>query len=261
VQRLFGPALAAIAAVMVMGCQQQWVAPYSPDLQKRASDMLTDVAVWERHMREAAGTVAADPRYPEVQAKLQTWSGELEGMATIELGIDPGSTVCDAFLKSLGDRLEPGLTRMLPTGVTGASSVRKLQITTRCESLPGIFARMSKEVGKNIPDELQHQCRLPWLPDAYFLALSESRAAAGAPGSPRPAASPMAAKARSEAAKARPPAPGEEADIKLKCSSLFVPVTDGAGQRSSHGDALGPLIIQLESIIYREGRQAPPAGK
>jgi hypothetical protein len=44
-------------------------------------------------MRNAAGTAAADPRHPDVQAKLNKWSGDIEVMATIELAIDPGSAL------------------------------------------------------------------------------------------------------------------------------------------------------------------------
>ena len=71
----------ALAALLLSDCQQQWVSPYSPELQKRASDMLSDVASWEGQIRNAAGTAAADPRHPDVQAKLNKWSGDIEVMA------------------------------------------------------------------------------------------------------------------------------------------------------------------------------------
>ena len=35
--------LLAFGALLLSGCQQEWVSPYSADLQKRASDMLSDV--------------------------------------------------------------------------------------------------------------------------------------------------------------------------------------------------------------------------
>src|SRR5262249_23671811 len=91
-----------LVVVAVAGCHVQWVSPYSADLQKKATDMLSDVVSWEAHMRSVAGTAGADPRNPEVQAKLESWRGDIEAMSEIELSIDPGSTACDKFLATIG---------------------------------------------------------------------------------------------------------------------------------------------------------------
>jgi hypothetical protein len=51
-----------LVTLTLSGCEVEWVSPYSADLQKRATDMLTDVVAWETHMRGIAGSGAADPR-------------------------------------------------------------------------------------------------------------------------------------------------------------------------------------------------------
>src|SRR5271168_1645878 len=130
--------IALFTTIMLAGCQVQWVSPYSADLQKKATDMLADVVAWESHMREAAGTAAADPRNPDVQAKLQTWHGDVEAMSAIELGLDPGSTACDSFLAALSGRISGGLKQILPTTPAATSSAFKP--IAHCETLPGIFS-------------------------------------------------------------------------------------------------------------------------
>ena len=80
--------------------------------------MLAEVVAWESHMRAAAGTAAADPRNPDVQATLEKWHGEIEAMSEIELGIDPGSTVCDKFVATISGSISSGL-KKTPSGHPG----------------------------------------------------------------------------------------------------------------------------------------------
>jgi hypothetical protein len=51
-----------LVGALLLGCQAQFVSPYSVDVQKRASDMISEVSAWELQMRETAGTPDADPR-------------------------------------------------------------------------------------------------------------------------------------------------------------------------------------------------------
>ena len=57
---------------------------------------------------------------PEVQQQLAKWNAEIEAMADVEISIDPGSTVCDAFLQKIsgvGSSLLTGLdSKIAPSG-------------------------------------------------------------------------------------------------------------------------------------------------
>jgi hypothetical protein len=229
---------------MLAGCPVQWVSPYSADLQKKATDMLAEVVAWESHMRVSAGTAAADPRNPDVQATLEKWHGEIEAMSEIQLGIDPGSTACDEFVKTISGSISEGLKKILPTGPeAGGSGINPV---SHCETLPGIFTRMIKQVTVSIPNELS-QCKLPWLSDEYFVTLQEGRATAGAASPARPV---------STAAKAGVSSEPQQASVTTSCRSLFEPPSGTA-----HGNLVDPLIVDLDAIVYREGRQAPPSTK
>lgn len=237
--------------VMATACQVQWVAPYSAELQKRATDMLAQVVAWEDHMRAAAGTAAADPRDSEVQATLDQWHGEIEAMSEIELGIDPGSTVCDKFLATISGSVASGLKQALvQTSTAGSSAAKPI---THCETLPNIFTRMMQQVTGNsaqtpgIPFILDQQCRLPWLSDEYFTALRERGATAGA-SSP--------ARTTVEAGRAGTPSADQKATARQRCLGLFEPPSGAA-----HGALVNQLVVDLDAIIYREGRQAETAAK
>ena len=242
-----------LGALLLSGCQQQWVSPYSPELQKRASDMLSDVVGWEGQMRNAAGTAAADPRHPDVQAKLDKWSGDIEVMATIELAIDPGSSSCDKFLAAISGPVTEGMARVSPTMATVSSSLGAAPSSNYCESLPDIFERMKTQVNERFPRDLAEQCKLPWLSDRYFETLAEARATAGMPSSAR-------AQTSSQPADSVAPTAEQEALAKRRCGALFE-LGDGPGAHRIHGNLVSPLVVELDAIIYREGRQAPTGGK
>jgi hypothetical protein len=244
-------AIIILVYLILAGCHVQWVSPYNADLQKKATDMLSDVVAWEGHMRDAAGTAAADPRHPDVQAKLQSWQGTIEAMSEIEIGIDPEATGCDRFLAAISGLTLIQLKKVLPTTPAAGSSA--MQPLTHCETLPGIFTRMIQQVNGDtaaapgIPFILDQQCKLPWLPDEYFASLQEGRATAGASSPARPSA---------VSAKAGKPSVQEEAEATNRCRSLFVPPPG-----SVHGNLVDSLVIDLDAIIYREGREAPPVSK
>jgi hypothetical protein len=242
----------AVAALPLSDCQQQWVSPYSPELQKRAADMLSDVTSWEGQMRNAAGTAAADPRHPDVQAKLQKWNSDIEVMATIQLAIDPRSTSCDKFLAAIGGSVTEGLEKISPTIAAASRASGAAPLGNFCESLPDIFERMKIQVDERFPRDLAQQCKLTWLSDRYFETLVEARATTGAPSATRPQTS--------ETANSAPPSADQQLLAKRRCSALFE-LGDGPGARRIHGDLVGPLAVELDAIIYREGRQAPPSGR
>jgi hypothetical protein len=243
----------ALAALLLADCQQQWVSPYSPELQKRAADMLAEVAGWEGQMRNASGTAAADPRHPEVQAKLNKWSGDIEVMATIELAIDPSSTSCDKFVAAIGGPVTEGIARVSSTMATVSSSLGAASSGSYCESLPDIFDRMKTQVNERFPRDLAEQCKLPWLSDQYFETLAEARATAGMPSSAR-------AQTSLQPANSLAPTAEQEVLAKRRCGALFE-LGDGPAARRIHGDLVSPLVVELDAIIYREGRQAPTGAK
>ena len=245
------PRAVLLAIPLLAACQVQWVSPYSADLQTKATAMLSDVVAWEAHMRSVAGTAAADPRNPDVQAKLETWRGNIEAMSEIELSIDPGSTACDSFLAKLDGTITDRLRKALPT--TPAAAGSGIKPITHCETLPDIFTAMMQQVSDStdtpprpavIPLVLDQQCKLPWLSDDYFATLSEARATAGAssPARPTPAS-----------AQATKPTRDQQSIAIRRCRALFIPPP---GQ--VHGNLVHPLVVDLDAVIYREGRQAPP---
>jgi hypothetical protein len=243
-------AIAVIVMATLAGCHVQWVSPYSADLQKKATDMLADVVAWDSHMRDVAGTAAADPRNPDVQAKLEAWRGDIAAMTAIELGIDPDAANCDALLGAMGGRIAGTVKAVVPKAPGVANSAATLG---HCESLPGIFANMTKQVaasttdGDGIPVSLDQQCKLPWLPDDYFAALKETRATSGASSPARPA---------SASAKAGVPTDDQKALAVKRCRALFVPESGVV-----HGNLVDSLVTDLDAIVYREGREAPPSAK
>lgn len=245
-------ALIGFGALLLGSCQQQWVTPYSADLQKRASDMLVDVTIWEGQMRDAAGTAAADPRHPEVRAKLQQWNSNIEVMATIQLAIEPNSTTCDAFIRAISGAVAKQAKNEETIPVVGGFSNSPSSVDY-CESFPDIFERMKKQVSERFPRILDQQCKLPWLSDQYFKALAEARATAGAPSAPR--------RRKSQDAAAGVPPAGQERLAKDRCSALFDVSIGQPEVPRMHGNLLDPLVVELDAIIYREGRQAPQSAK
>jgi hypothetical protein len=251
-RKLLAQAVTAFLAICgLTACHVQWVSPYSADLQKKASDMSADVVTWESHMRSVAGTAAADPRHPDVQAKLASWQGTIEAMGQIELSIDPGSTACDRVLAAISGKISGDLKS--PLSSTPAAVSSDLKPITHCETLPNIFTRMTKQVSGDtvdsagIPFVLDQQCKLPWLSDAYFTTLQEARATAGASSPARPVP---------PTAKAGTPTDAQQADAIKHCQGLFVPE-----KGTIHGNLVDSLSTDLAAIVYREGREAPAATK
>jgi hypothetical protein len=147
------PAL-ALAAV---SCQANRVSPYSADLQKRATDMLSQTTAFELTLAETSDTSAADPGKPAMMAKLAGWAGEVEAMAAIENSIDPHSAACDKALDALAGNAVQSVARQ--AAAAGAMQAGNTPADLKCESLPDIFASMRGELVQRIPLTLGEQCR------------------------------------------------------------------------------------------------------
>ena len=78
-----------IIVPLATACTAQLVAPYNADLQQRASSMQAEVASWDLAMRHGAGTIADDPRNPDVIAQLNKWRGDADAMLTLAISSDP----------------------------------------------------------------------------------------------------------------------------------------------------------------------------
>jgi hypothetical protein len=188
-------------------------------------------------MLTAAGTVAADPRNPAVAGQLNKWKGEIEAMAAIEAGIDPGAAVCDKVVQSVLGGVAGSLEKLAPTAPAVPSSNAPASLALHCESLPDIFGKMMNEVTSRIPENLDQQCKVSWIPDSYFAGKS---AISGA-DAPKPPGNANAQRAAL-------------ANARERCVALFTPPLPTVGK---HGLLLNTLITELDSVIYREGRQAP----
>ena len=152
--RLALPVLALAAA----SCQPNWISPYSEDLQKRATDLLSDVTATEITLAHTSDRAAADPAQPAIQAKLAAWAGDVEAMAAIEESIDPGSAACDKALSALGGTAISSLeARATATGAMGHAGSAPLIL--KCESLPDVFARLRNEFVERVPAILASQCK------------------------------------------------------------------------------------------------------
>jgi len=114
---------------------------------------------------------------------------------------------------------------------------------------------MNTQLNSSIPASLE-TCKLPWLPDSYFVSLAEARASSGAPGAPRPKTQMVGAAGGESLVQAT-----EDVQIKVafNCRSLFLSEKKPDGSETLHGDLLSQITLDLDSIIYREGREAPLA--
>jgi hypothetical protein len=146
-----------VAALAVASCQANWVSPSNADLQKRAIDMLSDVAAFEFTLSQTSDTAAADPAKPAVVAKLAGWVGEVEAMSAIAGAIDPASSACDTSLNAIaGSAIQAAEAQAVATGALAAGTAPS---ALKCESLPDILASMRNELVQHIPHALGAQCR------------------------------------------------------------------------------------------------------
>jgi hypothetical protein len=226
----------AIVAVLTAACTVQLVAPYNAELQQKASSMQAAVAAWDLTMRRQVGTVAADPRHPDVAGTIANWRGEADAMLTLAASNDPGNANCSAAVKAVVGAIEndvpPNLRAAVATSAE-AGSGNQATASSGCET--ALVVKIGTDLD-NIEKSVK-RCQMPWVPDAYFTALAADPAAAPTP----------------------PGAPDAEAQRKLENSCLAeFKVVPGAPENTleaRHGRAVSALLTTLQSIVYVETRK------
>ena len=227
--RLNRMAVIVAATTLAAACTAQFVAPYNADLQQKASAMQAEVASWDLTMRAGAGTVADDPRNPDVNATLNKWRGEADAMLTLAVSNDPNAINCNDATKSVRGMIESSIPADLRTVSSNVSSTSG---TSGCEStlVAGIQGNID-----SIELALK-RCRADVPDNTYFMVLSQNRASA-----PKPSVTTEA----------------KEDSLKRSCASEFTPspgVSANAAE-ARHGRAVSGLLTTLQVIVYVENRK------
>ena len=223
------------APAWVVACAPQLVAPYNSDLQQKASAMQAEVGGWDLAMRGAAGTVAADPRYPDVSAKLDKWRGDADAMLTLAISDDPGvlkcSTAVQAVRQAIVDALPADVRADLQASAPAANSGAR---TAGCEAT--LVAALPDEI-EEIRAILTAGCKLNWVNDAWFSNFAQNRATAS-----KPPAAPRAA---------------DQTAVTNGCRFQFEPSSQTPPNAGSagHGVAVSRLLRTLQEIVYVEARK------
>ena len=222
-----------IIVPLATACTAQLVAPYNADLQQKASSMQAEVASWDLAMRHGAGTIADDPRNPDVIATLNNWRGNIDAMLTLAISSDPQAVDCNAAAGSVRSLIELNIPPDLRTGIssTGSSGAKS-----------GCEAALVSGIQGNI-DSIElalSRCRADWVPDTYFTALSQNRASA-----PKPPATTEA----------------KQDGLKRSCESAFRPAPGAPANaaEAQHGRAVSALLTTLQVIVYVESRKKAAA--
>src|SRR5690242_13260741 len=168
--------MALIMTAVVQGCQVQLVSPYSADVQKRASDMISEVSAWELQMRDVAGTLEADPRNAVIRALFAKWDGELEAMAAIEAALNPEIIKCDKLAAAVAQSSNAAIPEQVSPAIAGPSNSAGLLTHQSCETQ--VFQNLQQTLIE-MKQVVEHQCELPWLTGDYFQAISTHRRVAG----------------------------------------------------------------------------------
>lgn len=232
--------LLALATSIAASCAVTLVAPYNAGLQQQASAMQAEVSTWDLAMRGAAGTVTADPRYPDVVAMLNKWHGEADAMLTLAVSNDPGLVHCGAAVIAIHDAIVAGLPADLraaaqanvPTTSSSAAPV------AGCESV--LVANLGAEIDE-IGQILNAGCKLNWIDNAYFASVSQNRATA-----PKPPTAPHAA---------------DQDAVTASCGFEFMAQsqTPANAANAGHGVAVSRLLRTLQAIVYVENRKKAAA--
>jgi hypothetical protein len=229
--------LAAIVLVTFLpsACTVQLVAPYNSDLQQKASSMQAEVAAWDLAMRGSAGSVAAAPRNPDVIATINKWRGEADAMLTLAESNDPNMVSCSDAVKSTYAAIESGIPANLRTAAQASAPATQANAATPSGCEAGLVA----DLGTGIDDieKALKYCKVSWVQDAYFTALSQNRATAPSP----------------------PKAPTDADQTKLtkSCLAEFNAASQlpAAAAGARHGRAVSTLLTTLQAIVYVENRK------
>jgi hypothetical protein len=217
-------------------CTPQLVAPYNPDLQQKASAMQAEVGAWDLTMRAAAGTVAADPRNPDVAATLNRWQGEADAMLTLAVSNDPGQVRCSEAVNAV----QAAIIGALPADVRAAAQANAQSAGAGstaggCESV--LVASLGEEIG-TIRQVLEAGCKLRWIDDSWFATQGRDTAA-------RPPAAPKR---------------GDQDAVARSCGFEFSPSGQATGAATAaHGTAVSRLLMLLQEIVYIETRKKASA--
>jgi len=236
-----------ILSALVLGCQVQFVSPYSADVQKRASDMISEVSAWELEMRVAAGTPEADPRNPEIRAKFAKWSGELEAMVAIESALNPEIIKCDKLAAAVAQSSKAQIPEQTSPAIADSPSSIGTNAPQSCETQ--VFQNLAETLVE-MQHVIEHQCELPWLTEEHFQIIDDDRAVPGVQGSAVTARTNTAARTADQQRIARE-----------NCAKIFRPPTAQGGQNLGHGVVIAPVIGQLYDIVYVETRKSATAAK
>ena len=214
---------------LAAACTTQLVAPYNADLQQKASSMQAEVGSWDLAMRQGAGTIADDPRNPDVIAMLNKWRGDADAMLTLAISSDPQTVDCNAAAGSVRTLIESKIPPDLRVGIssTGSSGAKSGCEATLVSGIQGNIDSIELALSR---------CRADWVPDTYFTALSQNRAAA-----PKP---PATTEARQDS-------------LKRSCASEFrrAPGAPANAAEAQHGRAVSALLTTLQVIVYVENRK------
>jgi len=236
--------IAIVLGAIMQGCQVRFVSPYSADVQRRASDMISEVSAWEVQMRDAAGTPEADPRNPEIRDKFAKWDGELEAMTAIEAALSPEIIRCDRLAAAVVQSSKAQIAEATPAGSNSSAGAIGAH---SCETQ--VFQNLQQTFGY-LQQVVEHQCELPWLTGDDVHAIGNSRAAAVAQSA--------AVKAKSSAAA---PTADQLRLARENCAKIFRPPAVQTGQNTGHGVVIAPVIGQLYDIVYIETQKSAAAAK
>ena len=224
--------IAALTSLLSLtACPIQLVAPYNSDLQQHASTLQAEVATWDLSMRKAAGTVRADPRYPDLAATLDKWRGEADAMLTQAVANDAGIVHCGKAVDAVRGLIQGAL----PADLRAATDAGKPAPTGGC------MVQLVAEIPKGI-DAIESSvafCKVERVKDDYFAAVATNSATA-----PKPGAAPNQA---AQTALTR------QCQSEFRPSSSPVPNAADAG----HGRAVSHLLRTLQAIVYVENRKKP----
>jgi hypothetical protein len=236
-----------LLSALLLGCQAQFVSPYSADVQKRASDMISEVSAWELQMRETAGTPDADPRQPNIRAQFAKWDGELEAMAAVETALDPEIIKCDKLAAAVAQSSKVQIPEQVSPAIIAPSSSPIAIAHQSCEMK--VFQNLAETLVE-MQQVVERQCELPWLTEADFQITGIGRTGAGLQGSARTSRSNTSA-----------PSADQQRIARGNCVAIFRPTAAESGQNLGHGVVIAPVIGQLYDIVYVETRKSTAAVK
>jgi hypothetical protein len=234
-----------LLGALLLGCQPQFVSPYSADLQKRASDMISEISAWELQMRETAGTPDADPRQPNIRAKFANWGGELEAMAAIETALNPDIIQCDRLAAAVTQSSKIQVPEKASAATAASSGSSGAMTHQSCEMQ--VFQNLAVTLVE-MQQVVERQCELPWFTERDVQTSGAHQGSAGLQGS-------AVIRANTSASSAY-----QQRIAREHCAAIFRPPATQGGQNLGHGVVIAPVIGQLYDIVYIETRKstAPP---